>query len=304
MWTEAEIQRLKFDVLVVKQHVSSVFKVDVSDFDSRAASAAVKVIEKDLLTSKDFNLEVEVEVEVLSLLASRPLTEVGKRVPQLLHAWEDEKKIFVAMPYLRGCQLQRLFIEFPMLDMAFIVDIAKQLVEIVQYLHEEVGIVHRDLKLSNVLVSPAGVVYLVDLGSAWPVNRGVPPTVCGTKHIRPPEAWRSIWSGTKYDFWAFGNLLFELATTKPVTGDFNRGSGELELAWMPGFPEAIDKGDEWIAFKDLVIRLLAVDPSRRLSDWQVVKEHPFFAGCDWGLQNQYTSVAPYEEEIEDQLLGL
>jgi serine/threonine-protein kinase len=105
---------------------------------------------------------------------------------------------------------------------------ARQIVEALEAAHEK-GIVHRDLKPGNIMVTPAGVVKVVDFGLATaagePSAAGDPddsptetlsPTragvILGTAAYMSPEQARGATVDKRADTWAFGVVLYEMLT--------------------------------------------------------------------------------------------
>jgi len=83
-----------------------------------------------------------------------------------------------------------------------------------EHIHE-LGFCHRDIKLSNVMLSSTGRVKLIDLGFAAPDNS--PQDIfCGTPYYMPPEiSLRREYFGKEADIWSAGVLAFKL-----LTGDY------------------------------------------------------------------------------------
>ncbi len=105
--------------------------------------------------------------------------------------------------------------------------IFKQVAEGVAYLHSH-NIVHRDLKLDNILIEESTrMVKLIDFGFSVVVGNGVKLKVfCGTPSYMAPEIVRKHeYDGKPVDIWALGVLLFVL-----LTGTFPfRGISEQDL---------------------------------------------------------------------------
>jgi serine/threonine protein kinase/Tol biopolymer transport system component len=106
--------------------------------------------------------------------------------------------------------------------------IAKQIAEALEAAHEK-GIVHRDLKPANIMLTPAGVVKVLDFGLAKSTQdsttggESVEPTreglVVGTVAYMSPEQARGQSVDARTDIWAFGCVFYEMLTGRsPFVG--------------------------------------------------------------------------------------
>ncbi|TPX41293.1 hypothetical protein SeMB42_g05634 [Synchytrium endobioticum] len=159
---------------------------------------------------------------------------------------------------------------------------AAELLLALEFLHQH-KVVYRDLKPENVLLSPEGHIKLADYGVCKEnVGYGVTTrTFCGTLDTMAPEIIR----GEKYtravDWWSFGIMLYVFVfRSYPYKGN-DEGDYLKEITSKPlRFPVEPDP-----ELKDLILKLLVVNPNRRLGsgrrDADEIKMHPWFYGVDW-----------------------
>ncbi len=152
----------------------------------------------------------------------RALFEV--RHPNIIQAYElieSDDVIAFTMEYVPGCDLGTLFQERS-IELQEIDHIFKQLLSALAELHK-IGIVHRDLKLENILIRNDGLVKLSDLGlmkrmdGAALTKTGI---LLGTAQYLPPEYIKgSSDYDQRGDIYAVGVMLFELLTGKRRLAD-------------------------------------------------------------------------------------
>uniref|UniRef100_A0A1A8EX44 Uncharacterized serine/threonine-protein kinase SgK494b n=2 Tax=Nothobranchius korthausae TaxID=1143690 RepID=A0A1A8EX44_9TELE len=148
------------------------------------------------------------------------------------------------------------------------------------FLHD-FGIIHRDVKMENILLNDNGHLRLADFGLSRRLERGGRAfTICGTIQYMAPE----VLSGGPYnhaaDWWSLGILLFSLATGKfPVPPEPDHCS---MLRKVRSFPYEMP-----LSFSPplslLITELLCQNPSRRLKTLDRFKRQTFFHGTSFDL---------------------
>ncbi|EIM83718.1 Pkinase-domain-containing protein [Stereum hirsutum FP-91666 SS1] len=147
-----------------------------------------------------------------------------------------------------------------------------QLCLAVNYIHDK-GIVHRDLKLENVLLDERCRVKLGDFGFTREFDKGAyMETFCGTTGYASPEMLEGKkYLGPEVDVWSLGVILYCLLTgTLPFDDD---DEGIMRNKVIIGEFE----DPEWLSeeFRDLIKNILQKDPSKRLTIPQILA-HSWF----------------------------
>jgi serine/threonine-protein kinase len=126
---------------------------------------------------------------------------------------EAEGQTFIAMAYVEGRNLEQMLESGP-LDPAEALDIAIQVAEGLQEAHER-GIVHRDMKSANIMVTEKGRARIMDFGLAKLAGRTrltKAPTFMGTVEYMSPEQTRDEATDERSDIWSLGVVLYEMLT--------------------------------------------------------------------------------------------
>mmetsp|Transcript_9697 Transcript_9697/g.11997 ORF Transcript_9697/g.11997 Transcript_9697/m.11997 type:complete len:284 (-) Transcript_9697:126-977(-) len=137
-------------------------------------------------------------------------------------------------------------------------------------------VAHLDIKPENILLDTKGKAYLCDFGAAHYFN-GTLSSMCGTMLYNAPETKRSFsFDKAAADIWSLGVLLFILfAGVYPYPGETDTEVMDSLEKEILDFSDLDDSSCSPEA-KDLVLKLLNINPNKRPSIHQVLK-HPFFA---------------------------
>ncbi|KAF9920411.1 Serine/threonine-protein kinase plk1 [Linnemannia zychae] len=90
----------------------------------------------------------------------------------------------------------------------------KGVVEGFKYLHDELRLVHRDLKLGNTLLDNDGNAIIADFGLSFFIEDGKRREFCGTKGFMAPEVADKVYYDERIDIYSFGAMIFILLTGK------------------------------------------------------------------------------------------
>ncbi|XP_052649105.1 serine/threonine-protein kinase DCLK3 isoform X1 [Harpia harpyja] len=230
---------------------------------------AMKIVDKSKLKGKEDMMESEI-------LIIRSLSHPN--IVSLIEVYETEAEIYLILEYVPGGDLFDAIIEsvkFTEHDAAvMITDLCEALV----YIHSK-NIVHRDLKPENLLVQhnadKSTTLKLADFGLAKQVTKPI-FTVCGTPTYVAPEILAEKGYGLEVDMWAAGVILYILLCGFPPFRSQERDQEELFQIIQLGHYEFLSPYWDNIsaAAKDLITRLLIVDPQKRYTARQVL-QHPW-----------------------------
>lgn len=254
---------------------------------------AIKVLKKDFIVENDEADSVKSEKRVF-LTANR---EMHPFLLNLHCCFQTENRIYFVMEYISGGDLM-WHIQKSRFSAKRAKFYACEVLLALKYFHDN-GIVYRDLKLDNILLTTKGHIKIADYGlckeEMW--HEKTTGTFCGTPEFMAPE----IIAGKQYDrsvdWWAFGVLLFQmLLCQSPFKGD-----DEDEIF------NAIEHDDVRYPISMprqtvLVLQaLLTKDPINRLGsgkrDAEEIMEHPYFQDIDFEDVFHCRIQAPYLPEI-------
>jgi len=140
----------------------------------------------------------------------------------------------------------------------------------VSYLHS-LNLCHRDLKMTNILITTQGNVKLIDLGFAEYTSAGPLTSYCGTPAYMSPEiVEKKEYRGKEVDLWALGVILYKLLTGEyPFGCEDDPSLQERILQANPLYPASMSEGA-----KKLLRGCFKVDPRARPSSAAIL-------GCEW-----------------------
>ncbi|MEY4944601.1 MAG: hypothetical protein RL384_545 [Actinomycetota bacterium] len=175
---------------------------------------------------------------------------------------EDAGSAYLVMELVPGESLSRLLEREKKLSEEKVLDIIAQTSRALGAAHSR-GLVHRDIKPGNLLITPEGKVKITDFGIAR-VGDQVPLTktgqVMGTVQYLAPEQATGKTSTPATDLYSLGVVAYEaLAGKRPFTGENQMAIAMAHINEMPpALPETIDP-----RVQNLVLSCLAKKPSQR-----------------------------------------
>jgi beta-lactam-binding protein with PASTA domain len=176
---------------------------------------------------------------------------------------EDDRTYYMIMEYVSGTDLRDVLVGRGALEPAQAVEVMISVCDALSAAHEK-GLVHRDVKPENVLISHSGVVKVADFGIAVVVDaeRTSPGIVPGTLRYLSPEQASGSPATFASDVWAAGAVLSECLTGRPPL----QGSGPDLLrrrAEDPPLPPSTFDGSIHADLDTIVLKACALDPADR-----------------------------------------
>lgn len=136
---------------------------------------------------------------------------------------EQAGQIYLVFEYMDGKTLHDLIYSNALSAMQAL-EFARQICKGLEYAHSE-GVIHRDLKSSNILSDSSGNVKIGDFGLAMSKNGAsyiIDGALMGTLHYQSPESTRGETTDARSDIFSLGVVLYELFCGKlPFTGEYD-----------------------------------------------------------------------------------
>ena len=178
---------------------------------------------------------------------------------------EEEGNSFIAMEYIEGQSLKARMNKAP-LGVEEAVDIAVQVAEGLEEAHKK-GIIHRDIKSANIMVTDKGQAKIMDFGLAK-VKGGTlltrEGTTLGTVAYMSPEQARGEEVDHRSDIWSLGVVLYEMSGKLPFMGD-REASILYSVVHEEPKPLKAIKPDVPVELQQIINRALKKKPESRYS---------------------------------------
>lgn len=163
-------------------------------------------------------------------------------IPKIV-AVSEKSRPYVAMQYIPGETLYDLLRRVHSLPVPDALEMASRLCDILRYVHEH-GVIHRDVKPGNILISDDGMPHIIDFGIAKITGREpmmfgwFSPKMTGTPEYMAPEQIQGDRTDARTDIYSLGAVLYETVTGTPP---FQEGEGtDARLAGAPRPPRELN----------------------------------------------------------------
>ncbi|KKA26579.1 hypothetical protein TD95_004896 [Thielaviopsis punctulata] len=198
---------------------------------------------------------------------------------------------YMLFEYVNGGQMLDYIISHGKLKEKQARKFSRQIGSALDYCHRN-SIVHRDLKIENILISKTGDIKIIDFGLSNLFSpRNHLRTFCGSLYFAAPELLQArAYTGPEVDIWSFGIVLYVLVCGKVPFDDQS----------MPALHAKIKKGvvdyPSWLSSecKNLMSRMLVTDPKARAT-MQEVLNHPWMVK---GFSGPPESYLPQREPLK------
>ncbi|KAH7279953.1 hypothetical protein KP509_37G045000 [Ceratopteris richardii] len=242
-----------FGKVRVAQHVSTGYKV------------AVKILSKRKIKMTNMEEKVTREIKILKLF-------MHPHIIRLYEAIDTPADIFLVMEHVNNGELFDYIVEKGRLSDDEARRFFQQIISGVEYCHRNM-VVHRDLKPENLLLDSEYNVKIADFGLSNVMYDGhFLKTSCGSPNYAAPEVISGkLYAGPEVDVWSCGVILYALLCGSLPFDDENIPNLFKKIKdGIYTLPSHLSAGA-----KDLILRMLLVDPLKRITIPEI-KQHPWF----------------------------
>ncbi|XP_076755962.1 ribosomal protein S6 kinase like isoform X2 [Xylocopa sonorina] len=258
--------------VIAKGAYGKVYKIQKQD---TGQFFALKVISKAKVVAENGVMQAKQEVSIQKLVGHHPF------ILDCSYRWQGRKTLYILTDYMSGGELFSLVKQCGPLPENIVRIHVAEVALAIDFLHNA-GVVHRDIKATNVLLDEEGHVVIIDFGLAkWLNHSERTNTLCGTPEYMAPEIFSKQHYGQEVDWWSLGVLACFLLTDQYPAGAScelfpeDRGTDYAPAGTLPPNAENLSA-----AAKDMLKRLLQPDPCLRLRSLLSLQRIAFYMGYD------------------------
>lgn len=275
-----------------------------SGLDERLGrTVAIKLLRSSLASDPVFRTRFKQEAQAASRMAHPTIVRVYDAGEEMVREPGGFEGVvpFIVMEYVEGRLLKDIVKEGP-LDSAEAIRITEGILTALEYSHRA-GVVHRDIKPGNIMLTNSGQVKVMDFGIARAISDSAATVaqttaILGTAQYFSPEQARGESVDARTDLYSTGVVLFELLTGQPpFRGDTPVAVAYQHVSEIPPVPSSINPAVS-PAIDRVVLHALTKDRFQRFQSAAEFRADLLVAGA-----GKIPSRRPPVEDFQSSLFG-
>ncbi len=221
---------------------------------------AVKILKDEFTTDSDFIKRFNSEAQSAAALSHANIVsiyDVGHE--------EENNLYYIVMELIKGKTLKEIIDKDGILSWKWSINIAIQIASALELAHKN-GIIHRDIKPHNIIITEDGVAKVTDFGIAKAVSNSTITafgTTIGSVHYFSPEQAKGSLTDAKSDIYSLGVVMYEMLTGEvPFDADTPVSVALKHMQEEPTEAIKINKNIP-TAINDIVMKAMQKDPESR-----------------------------------------
>ncbi len=253
---------------------------------------AIKILKSEFNKDEEF-------VEKFKREASASAGLSHNNIVRIFDIGSEDNVNYIVMEYVDGKTLKEIIKENVRLSYSKSVDIAIQIAKALICAHQN-GIVHRDIKPQNILVTKEGVVKVADFGIAKASNSVTITNsnkVIGSAHYFSPEQAKGSVVDCRTDIYSLGIVIYEMVTGVVPYDAESPVSVAIMHIQQQVIPPKLLVTDIFDSLNDLILKAIEKDPAYRyqsaveiLNDLEKIRNDPNYVIVSSKNENDYTMV--------------
>ncbi|WP_041313689.1 Stk1 family PASTA domain-containing Ser/Thr kinase [Heliomicrobium modesticaldum] len=230
-------------------------------------AVTVKILRENLCSDEEFVRRFQREAQAVA----------GLSHPNIVNVYDvgrEGKTDYIVMEFIDGPTLKEVIRSRAPLPPEEAVELAKQICDALEHAHER-GIIHRDIKPHNILITRTGRVKVTDFGIARSIAQNtmtMDRSIVGSVHYLSPEQARGLPVDEKSDIYALGVVMYELLSGQlPFQGETPIA---VALQQIQEQPQALSVLNHRVppALEQVVLRAMEKEPARRYGNARAFRQ--------------------------------
>jgi len=268
-------------------------------------TVAIKLLKSDLANDPAFEARFRQEAQASARMAHPTIVRIydaGEEITQDMHG-NQHKFPFIVMEFVSGKLLRDLLHE-RRLTIQEAIDYSAGILTALEFSHRA-GVIHRDIKSANIMITPTGQVKVMDFGIARAVSDSSATMahtsgIVGTAQYFSPEQAKGETVDHRTDLYSAGVLLYEMLAGRPPF----KGETAVSVAYQhvsePVIPASTHNPEISAELDAVVMRALAKDREQRFQSAEEFREHLLaaFTGSPTTMESPLAAVTSSVEVVE------